>query len=153
MATVQEEVGLRGATTAAFAVKPDVAIALDTTLALDVPGVLPAGYDYSDRGRESPSKSSIHHSFRTSSWYGTCEPLPPEHNIPHQLEVLPRGGTDAGAMQRARHGAAAITLSIPSRYVHTVNEMVSSADLDAAITLAGPVPGRSSYRRLRALTH
>jgi endoglucanase len=57
------------------------------------------------------------------------------HQITHQLEVLPRGGTDAGAMQRARAGAPAITLSIPSRYVHTVNEMVHLADLDAAATL------------------
>src|SRR5215468_6854976 len=58
-----------------------------------------------------------------------------KHNIPHQMEVLPRGGTDAGAMQRSRAGAAAITLSIPSRYVHTVNEMVNTGDLDAAATL------------------
>jgi endoglucanase len=51
------------------------------------------------------------------------------------LEVLPRGGTDAGAMQRTRSGAPAITLSIPSRYVHTVNEMVHLSDLDAAASL------------------
>jgi endoglucanase len=57
------------------------------------------------------------------------------HGIRHQLEVLPRGGTDAGAMQRARSGAPAITLSIPSRYVHTVNEMVHLGDLAAAATL------------------
>ena len=57
------------------------------------------------------------------------------HDIRSQMEVLPRGGTDAGAMQRSRGGAAAITISIPSRYVHTVNEMVSVADLDAAAKL------------------
>ncbi|HKT38463.1 MAG TPA: M20/M25/M40 family metallo-hydrolase, partial [Ktedonobacterales bacterium] len=57
------------------------------------------------------------------------------HDIPHQMEVLARGGTDAGAMQRVRGGAAAMTISVPTRYVHTVNEMVDLGDLDAASTL------------------
>ena len=56
-------------------------------------------------------------------------------SISHQMEVLPRGGTDAGAMQRTRAGSAAITLSIPTRYIHTVNEMVNLHDLDAGVTL------------------
>ena len=58
-----------------------------------------------------------------------------QHNIPYQLEVLPRGGTDAGAMQRTREGSPTITLSTPTRYVHTVNEMIHQADLQASITL------------------
>ena len=57
------------------------------------------------------------------------------NGIPYQLEILPRGGTDAGAMQRARGGAAAVTLSIPSRYVHTVNEMANRQDIAGAIKL------------------
>jgi len=57
------------------------------------------------------------------------------NQITHQLEVLPRGGTDAGAMQRSRAGAPAITLSIPTRYIHTVNEMVDLHDVDATIEL------------------
>jgi endoglucanase len=57
------------------------------------------------------------------------------NDIPHQLEILPRGGTDAGAVQRTRAGVPAITLSIPTRYVHTVNEMCSVADIQAAISL------------------
>jgi putative aminopeptidase FrvX len=51
------------------------------------------------------------------------------------MEVLARGGTDAGAMQRMRGGTAAMTISVPTRYVHTVNEMVDLGDLDAASTL------------------
>ena len=58
-----------------------------------------------------------------------------QHNIPHQLEILPRGGTDAASMQRARSGAPAITLSIPTRYVHTANETSSKADIAATIDL------------------
>ena len=57
------------------------------------------------------------------------------HDIPVQLEVLPRGGTDAGSVQRSRAGVPSITLSIPCRYVHTVNEMVSESDVEACINL------------------
>jgi endoglucanase len=57
------------------------------------------------------------------------------HGITYQMELLPRGGTDAGVMQRARTGAPAATLSIPTRNIHTVNEMVHRADLDAVANL------------------
>lgn len=134
VATVQEEVGLRGATTAAFAVEPDVAIALDTTLAVDTPGmpkteaVTRLGEGVAIKVFDSsfiPNYKLVNHVKRVAE----------EASVTYQLEVLPRGGTDAGAMQRAKAGSAAITLSIPSRYVHTVNEMVSLSDLDAAATL------------------
>lgn len=57
------------------------------------------------------------------------------HSIPYQLEVLPRGGTDAGAFQRAQDGTITATISIPSRYVHTVNEMASVTDIQACVDL------------------
>jgi endoglucanase len=56
-------------------------------------------------------------------------------NIPYQLEVLMHGGTDAAAMQRARGGSAASTLSIPTRHAHTVNEMASISNIQATIDL------------------
>ena len=56
-------------------------------------------------------------------------------NIPYQMEILPAGGTDAGGVQRLHGGIPAVTLSVPCRYVHTPNEMVSEADVEAAITL------------------
>lgn len=134
VATVQEEVGLRGATTSAFAVQPDVAIAIDTTLAVDTPG-MPETEAVTRLGEGVAIKifdSSFIPNFKlVEHLRGVAE----RHEIHHQMEVLPRGGTDAGAMQRSRGGAAAITISIPSRYVHTVNEMVSVADLDAAAKL------------------
>ena len=55
--------------------------------------------------------------------------------IAHQFEVLPLGGTDAGAIQRSRGGVASVTLSNPSRYVHTVVEMLAKRDLEAAVAL------------------
>lgn len=134
VATVQEEVGLRGATTSAFAVDPDVAIAIDTTLAVDTPG-MPENDAVTRLGDGVAIKvfdSSFIPNFKLVRH---LRDVAERHEIHHQLEVLPRGGTDAGAMQRAKGGAAAITISIPSRYVHTVNEMLSVADLDAAATL------------------
>ena len=55
-----------------------------------------------------------------------------KEKIACQLELLPLGGTDAGAMQRSRTGYRTITLSIPTRYIHTVTEMVHRDDLHAA---------------------
>lgn len=134
VATVQEEVGLRGATTAAFAVEPDVSIALDTTLAVDTPG-MPETEAVTRLGEGVAIKVFDSSFIPNYKLVGHLRRVAEQHNIKHQLEVLPRGGTDAGAMQRVRSGSAAITISIPSRYVHTVNEMISIADLDAAATL------------------
>jgi endoglucanase len=61
--------------------------------------------------------------------------LAEKRKIPYQMEILPRGGTDAGALQRAQAGAAVVTLSLPSRYVHSVVEMSHRDDLKAAIDL------------------
>jgi endoglucanase len=134
VATVQEEVGLRGASTAAFGIEPDVGIALDGTLAVDIPGskdeeaVTRLGQGVGIKVMDSASISDprLVRSFRE---------IAAREHVPYQLEVLPRGGTDAGAIQRTRAGVPAITLSIPLRYVHTVNEMVSETDVEAAITL------------------
>ena len=56
-------------------------------------------------------------------------------DIPCQLSILPRGGTDAGPMQRARGGYRTMTLSVPTRYIHTVTECIHTRDLQSAIDL------------------
>ncbi|MGB9862176.1 MAG: M42 family peptidase, partial [Candidatus Bipolaricaulaceae bacterium] len=61
--------------------------------------------------------------------------LAEERKIPYQMEILPRGGTDAGAIQLAREGAAVVTISVPTRYVHTVVEAAHKKDIEAAIQL------------------
>lgn len=134
VATTQEEVGLRGATTAAFALEPDVGIAIDTTLANDYPG--PADFDHVTRlGQGTAIKimdgSLICHPKLVRHFRDVAE----KHKIKYQLEVLPRGGTDAGGIQRSRAGVPSFTLSIPSRYVHSVNEMCHVADIEATIAL------------------
>ncbi len=134
VATVQEEVGLRGATTAAYHLKPDVGIALDVTLAGDYPGG--AEQDSITRlGKGTAIKimdsSLLCHPQVVRHFRDVAE----QHDIPYQLEILPRGGTDAGGIQRSRGGVPSFTLSTPTRYVHTVNETASVSDIEASISL------------------
>ncbi len=132
--TTQEEVGLRGAQVSGFAVDPDIAIALDTTLAVDMPGV-PGAQQVTKLGSGVAIKIADSSSISHVGLVSAMKKLAMERKIPYQMEILPRGGTDAGAMQRARSGSAAITLSLPSRYVHSVVEMAHQDDLEAAISL------------------
>ena len=133
-ATVQEEVGCRGAGTSAFGIEPDVGIAIDTTLACDTPGI-----DKTDAITELGKgvaikvmdSGSISHRGLLDEFVAVAE----KKKIPHQLEILPLGGTDASTMQRAGIGRRTITLSIPTRYVHTVTEAAHKADLNAAVDL------------------
>jgi endoglucanase len=134
VATTQEEVGLRGATTSAYAIHPDIGVALDTTLANDYAGM--AETDHITKLGQGVGIKIMDGSF-------ICHPKLVEHcrqiaeaeKIPHQMEILPRGGTDGAALQRARGGVPSITLSVPTRYIHTVNEMISQTDTEAAINL------------------
>lgn len=134
VACVQEEVGLRGATTAAYSVDPDIGIAIDTTLCCDTPGV---GKDdaVTEFGQGVGIKVLDGASISHRGLFDEFVKLARARRIRHQLEVLPRGGTDAGALQRARGGARAITLSVPTRYIHTVTEAVHKQDAKAAVDL------------------
>ncbi len=134
VATTQEEVGLRGATTAAYALEPQIGIALDVTLANDFPGT--ADFDQVTRLGEGAALkimdgSTLSHPKLLRHFRDLAE----KHGIKHQLEILSRGGTDAGAIQRSRAGVPTFTLSLPTRYIHTVNETASIADIEAATTL------------------
>jgi endoglucanase len=134
VATTQEEVGLRGATTAAYALEPDIGIALDVTLANDFPG--PTEPDHVTKlGKGTAIKvmdsSLICHPKLVRHFRDVAE----KNDIQYQLEILPRGGTDAGGIQRSRGGVPSFTLSTPTRYVHTVNEMAAISDIEASINL------------------
>ena len=133
-ATVQEEVGLRGAAPAAYAVQPDVAVALDTTLCVDTPGV-PDDERVTRQGEGVAVKIMDSASISDRRLVEQFVAVAERHDIPHQLSVLPRGGTDAGAMQRVRRGARTATLAVPTRYIHTVTETVHKRDLKSAIDL------------------
>ncbi len=134
VATVQEEIGLRGAAAAGSAINPDVAIALDITLANDIPGV-PEADHVTRLGKGTAIKvmdsSLICHPKVVAHFKKVAE----ANSIPYQLELLTRGGTDAGAIQRLHGGIPSFTLSIPTRYVHTVNETIHKGDLQASVDL------------------
>lgn len=139
--TVQEEVGLRGATTAAFGVEPDVALALDVT----VTGDMPESHTMAVALGKGPAvkvldKRMIAHP-GVRRWLVNAAQA---YDIPYQLEVLEYGSTDAAAMQISRAGAPAGALSIPSRYIHTPVQMVDYGDVQNTVrllvnALSGPV--------------
>lgn len=134
VASTQEEVGLRGVRTAAHQVQPDVGIALDTTLALDIPGASPQdAVTQIGEGVAIKIMDSSHIS--NTRLVQHLRELARVNDIKHQMEILPRGGTDAGGMQLSREGVTAVTISMPTRYIHTVNEMCSVGDIQAAIAL------------------
>lgn len=134
IATVQEEVGLRGARTSAFAVAPDIGVAIDVTPACDTPGVQ-AHEQVTRLGKGVAIKVKDSASISHPGLVQFLANLAEERKIPHQLEILPRGGTDAGAIQPAREGVAVVTISIPTRYCHTVVETAHRDDIEAAISL------------------
>lgn len=134
VATVQEEVGLRGAQTSSFGIEPDMAVALDVTVAADVPEA--KSFERVTRlGKGVAIKLMDSASISDRAMVRHCRELARAKEIPHQLEILPRGGTDAGAIQRSRGGVRAITLSIPTRYLHSTVETAHTEDLKAAIDL------------------
>ena len=114
VATVQEEVGLRGAAAVGSAIEADVVVAIDITLANDIPSV-PEPDHITQLGKGAAIKimdsSLICHPKVVDHFRRLAE----AHEIPHQFEILSRGGTDAGAVQRLHGGIPSFTLSIPTR--------------------------------------
>jgi len=134
VATVQEEIGLRGATASAFGVNPDVGVALDITLAADIPGI-PDHEQVTRLGDGAAIKIQDSSSISHPGLVAHMKTLAKERDIKYQMEILPRGGTDAGGIQRIRAGVPVITLSIPTRYVHTSIELADKDDIEATIQL------------------
>jgi tetrahedral aminopeptidase len=129
--TAQEEVGLRGARTAAFAVRPDIGIGVDTTLACDTPGV-------PDQDRTTVQGQGFGLHIRDGSFIADkalvadIEALAEDRAIPYQRTMLRAGGQDGAAAQQAAAGARAVGIVVGTRYIHTVTEMIDTRDLAAA---------------------
>jgi len=130
----QEEVGCRGAGPAAVGIEPDDGIAIDVTLACDTPGVSD-DLSVTKMGKGAAIKVMDSGSISTHSLLEEFKALAKKHKIPHQLEILPLGGTDASSIQRSGQAKRVFTLSIPTRYIHTTTETVHKKDLKAAIDL------------------
>jgi endoglucanase len=130
--TVQEEVGTRGATTAAYKVHPDVSIAIDVTDSGDIP----ERKNFEVKMGHGPAIKVMDHGMLAhpglKRWLVDTAK---KNKIPYQMEILTLGTTDARAMQLAHEGSAAGAVSIPCRHVHTPSEMVSLSDVQNAIKL------------------
>lgn len=132
--STQEEVGLRGARTAAYAITPDIGVAIDVTPALDHPlakesvcGVkLGAGAAIKVMDQASISHPAVK---------AKMEQAALDAQVKYQFEVLERGGTDAGAIHITKGGVPSGTLSIPCRYVHAPCETVDMNDMEACVRL------------------
>ncbi len=133
--TVQEEVGLRGAGVSAHHVNPDFGIALDTTIAYDVPGA----QDHekiTSLGKGAAIKimdASVMCDYRMVDFLKkTAE----KNHIKWQPEILTAGGTDTAQVQRmGKNGAISGAISIPTRHLHQVIEMASKSDIEQCIQL------------------
>ncbi|HUO09103.1 MAG TPA: M42 family metallopeptidase [Phycisphaerae bacterium] len=133
VATVQEEIGLRGASTASFSVDPQIGIAIDVAHAIDTPN------------SEEKAHGNIKMAKGPTLSYGPninaplntlFESVAASNNIPFQRHAAPRAtGTDANTMQISRGGVATALIGLPCRYMHTPVEVVSRIDLTHAANL------------------
>ena len=138
--TTQEEVGLRGAKTAAYAVKPDIGIGIDVTLACDTPGV-PASEAVSEHGKGFALHLKDGSFISDHGLTSQVEKLAKKKRIPYQRSILAAGGQDGAAAQQAAAGAKAVGITVGTRYIHTVTEMIHKKDLQAACDILAAIMG------------
>jgi Cellulase M and related proteins len=131
--TVQEEVGCRGARTAAFAIAPDFAIAYDVTRTGDAQSSKPMAVKLGGGAAIKILDSSV---ICDPELVETMKSIAKSNKIPYQMEILTAGGTDTSAMQSAGAGAKAAALSIPSRYIHSSVESIDTKDVEACISIS-----------------
>lgn len=130
VATVQEEVGLKGATTAAYGIAPDLGVALDVTFARH-PGVPEVDSVPLGAGPSIGVGPNFH-----PGLVERLKKVAESHEIPYQIEALPgRVGTDSWAIQVTREGVPTALLSIPLRYMHQPVEVVETQDIERAARL------------------
>ena len=132
-ATVQEEIGLRGGTTSAYGVNPEVGIAVEVGHATDYPDI-----DKRKHGEATCGSGPIiaRGPNINPALFDLLIKAAEKAKVPYQLGAEPRGtGTDANAIQLSRGGKAAALVSIPLRYMHTPTEVLSLKDLDFAVKL------------------
>jgi putative aminopeptidase FrvX len=133
-ATVQEEIGMRGAQTAAEVIKPDIGIALEVGIVKDVPGVHPEeaqevlgggpGYFLYDAS-ELPSRKMV----------ALVKNVAAKNSIPLQYDLIVGYGDDSAAIQKSNGGVPTINLVVPTRYTHSHNGIINRRDFDHMVDL------------------
>ena len=133
--TVQEEVGLRGAATAAFGIEADLALCLDTTGAADIPGCAPQDYICA-LGQGVGITALDARTITPCALFEALKACCRKQNISYQVRIAPRGGNDAGAVHLSKTGVPTCGLSIPTRNIHSNVEIVSMRDIKNTFCLA-----------------
>ncbi|WP_040207707.1 M42 family metallopeptidase [Neobacillus jeddahensis] len=131
---VQEEVGLRGAKTAATKINPDIGFAVDVGIAGDTPGI--SEKEAMSKMGKGPQvvifdASLVAHKGLRDLVTDTADEL----NIPYQFESIPGGGTDAGSIHLTHNGVPALAITIATRYIHSHAAMLHRDDFENAVKL------------------
>ncbi|MGE5509562.1 MAG: M42 family metallopeptidase [Chitinophagales bacterium] len=135
---VQEEVGMRGAATAAFGIEPALAIGFEGTTASDVPGS-PSHLQSTSVGH-GPAVTVMDSSLLTRpALLQRILEVAERKRLPLQLRRMNTGATDAGRVALTRQGVLSVTISVPTRYIHSPVSALKLSDLEAAVDLARAV--------------
>ena len=149
--TAQEEVGMRGAMTAAQVVKPDVGIAIEVGIAADSPGTNPdqaeeklgAGPGVFSYDNSTLPNRKLLRLFRT---------LAETNHIPLQTDMVVRYGEDASSMQKTGRGVPVINFVVPARYTHANTGIIDRSDFDNAVKLLADVLRKLDATTVKGLT-
>jgi endoglucanase len=145
VASTQEEYGLRGAGPAVYAVKPEISLALEGTVASDTPGLkLPSNVTPTTQGKGPEIRLTDKRMISDRGLADFLVQVAHEAQIPHQLIVKKTGSTDAAISQVTAAGTRACALSVPVRYIHGPTGMVLKADVASTIDLLCPFLERAS---------
>ena len=148
---VQEEVGLRGAKTAAHKIEPDIGFAVDVGIAGDTPGI--SANDATAKIGEGPQimiydRSMVSH----KGLRDFVTDIADEHEIPYQFEAMSGGGTDAGSIHLSGDGAPSLAITVPTRYIHTHASILHRDDFEHAVQLITEVVKRLDEETVRKIT-
>ncbi len=150
-ATVQEEIGVRGARTTVATVKPDISFAIESDVASDIPGI-----------PEDKAFAKMGHGMSIVTYDGTMMPniylreyvidKAEELEIPHQLSAIAAGGTDAGVFHLYERGCPSLVLGVPCRHIHTHVSLLSLEDVASCIRLLLQLSTRLDHKTVKDFT-
>ena len=143
--TVQEELGLRGATTAAFKIEPDFGLAVDVTGSGDTPG--DEAFDVK-LGKGTAIKVKDRGIIVDPIVKNYMIDIAKSKKINYQLEILEYGATDSAAIQLSRSGVLSGCISVPTRYIHSPSETIFKSDLEESIKLLTEILLDSDIKKL-----
>ena len=149
--TVQEEVGLRGAKTAAQKIQPDISFAVDVGIAGDTPGVT----EKEAMGKLGKGPGIVLYDASMVSHKGLRDfvtDVADEIGIPYQFDAMPGGGTDSGSIHVTANGVPALSITIPTRYIHSHAAMLHRDDYENTVKLLTEVIKRLDREAVNKIT-